>query len=89
MARASAVAARGVPAVFAYQSPSTTVEFRPAQYVDIGPHMARKLELIKAHASQCGKRPYLEESFIRATAAYWGRHAGFRLVEPLEIVRAC
>ena len=46
-----------------------------------------KVEAIAAYGSQVVKRPYLRESLLRATAEYWGRFAGYGLVEPLEVMR--
>jgi hypothetical protein len=41
---ASLVAARDVPNVYCYQLPSSTVEFRPNQFIDITEYMKRKLQ---------------------------------------------
>lgn len=85
--RATIVASRGIPSLYCYQAPSTGVDFRPTKFVVIGEFMERKVEAIRAYHSQIVKRPYLRESLLRATAEYWGRYAGYGLVEPLEIVR--
>jgi len=84
---ATLVAARAVPNVYCYQSPSSTVAFCPSTFVDVADHLADKLELLHAYGSQT-TRAYLTDDHIRATAAYWGRFAGYGLVEPLEVVRA-
>ena len=84
--RATMVAARGVPNIFCYQSPSTTTDFKPTQFVDVSEYLDNKLEAISRHNSQ-GNRTYLEPDLVRATARYWGRFAGYREVEPLEVVR--
>ena len=39
---ASLVAARGVPNVYCYQAPSSTVEFRPNRFVDITEFIKRE-----------------------------------------------
>jgi LmbE family N-acetylglucosaminyl deacetylase len=83
---AARVAARGVPAFCCYQSPSSTVEFHPDRFVDIGDYLDAKIALINVYRSQTATRLYLAEDLIRATARYWGRHASHRLVEPLETV---
>ncbi len=85
--RATLVAARGVPNVYCYQAPSTTVEFKPNLFVDISRFVDQKLKLISAYQSQTLVRSYLEEDLIRSTARYWGRFAGYSMVEPLEVVR--
>ncbi len=84
---ASLVAARGVPRVYCYQSPSTTVEFRPTRFVGIDDVMERKLEVIRAYSSQVEIRHYLDEELLRATARYWSRWGRSRFAEPLEVVR--
>lgn len=84
---ASLVAARSVPRVYCYQSPSTTVEFRPTRFVGIDDVLERKLEVIRAYASQVKVRRYLDEELLRATARYWSRWAQSRFAEPLEVIR--
>lgn len=85
--RATMVAARRVPSLYCYESPSTTVDFRPARFVSIEPHLDGKVEVIGAYASQVAVRAYLEEELVRATSRYWGRFGGARFCEPLEVVR--
>lgn len=84
--QATMVAARSVPNVYRYQSPSTTFDFRPQRFVEVGDFMAIKHALIDMHRSQA-KRAYLQRAVIAATATYWGRFAGFKPVEPLEVER--
>ena len=84
---ATMVAARGVPNVYCYQAPSTTVDFRPSLFVDVEDQLDRKLGVLELFASQASIRPYLEPQHLRATASYWGRFSDYRLVEPLEVVR--
>ena len=84
---ASLVAARDVPRVYCYQSPSTTVEFRPTRFVGIDDVLERKLEVIRAYDSQVKVRHYLDEELLRATARYWSRWGQSRFAEPLEVVR--
>ena len=80
-------ATRGVTSVYSYQSPSCNVGFSPARFVDIGDYLETKIDIIGIYRSQTATRVYLAEDLIRATARYWGRHAGHRLVEPLEVLR--
>ena len=84
---ATLVAARGVPRVYCYQAPSTTIEFRPTRFVTIDGFLERKLEAIDAYASQVAVRDYLDPELLRATARYWGRFSRSRFVEPLEVIR--
>jgi LmbE family N-acetylglucosaminyl deacetylase len=84
---ASLVAARGVPKVFCYQAPSTTIDFHPTRFVAIDEYLDRKIEVIQAYTSQVKVRRYLDPELLRATARYWARFSQARYVEPLEIVR--
>jgi LmbE family N-acetylglucosaminyl deacetylase/CheY-like chemotaxis protein len=84
---ATLVAAREVPRVLCYQAPSSTVDFRPTRFVAIDAFLGRKLEAIRAYASQVEVRAYLDEELLRSTARYWARFAACRYAEPLEVVR--
>jgi LmbE family N-acetylglucosaminyl deacetylase len=85
--RATLVAARQVPSVLCYESPSATVEFKPARFVSIDLDMDAKLDLIAVYASQTVIRPYLDPELVRSTCRYWGRFGGSRYCEPFEVVR--
>ena len=77
---ATMVAARSVPYVLCFQSPSATISFRPSRFVSIEHTLDRKMDAIAAFASQAstprvprrlpaaGKRPVL--------GAVRGRHRG-------------
>ncbi len=84
---AAMVAARRVPYVLCFQSPSATIDFRPSRFVSIDAVMDGKLEAIAAFASQATTRDYLDEALLRATARYWARFGGGTAVEPFEVVR--
>jgi LmbE family N-acetylglucosaminyl deacetylase len=86
--RATLVAARGVPRLKCYQSPSSTIAFTPSHFEDISRNLDEKQDLISCYRSQREKCRYLSRSLIDATAEYWGRFAGYAKVEPLEIVRS-
>jgi LmbE family N-acetylglucosaminyl deacetylase/CheY-like chemotaxis protein len=85
--RASLVAARRVPSVYCYQSPSATVDFKPARFVSIEPYLDGKIAAIGAFGSQTEIRDYLDDELIRATARYWGRFGDARYCEPMEVIR--
>lgn len=85
--RATLVAARAVPRVYAYQSPSSTVDFRPTRFVSIDDVLERKIELVEQYASQTAIRDYLAPGLLRATARYWGRYGSSDYAEPLEVIR--
>jgi LmbE family N-acetylglucosaminyl deacetylase len=84
---ATLVAARGIPRVYCYQAPSSTVEFCPTRFVTVDPFIEAKLDAIRAYGSQTAIRSYLDEELLRATARYWARFSRTRYVEPLEVVR--
>jgi LmbE family N-acetylglucosaminyl deacetylase len=84
---ASLVAARGVPNVYCYQTPSSTVEFKPHRFVDITHYIEQKIALIGAYKSQVDRMESIQPDIILSTARYWGRFAGYVLAEPLRIVR--
>jgi LmbE family N-acetylglucosaminyl deacetylase/CheY-like chemotaxis protein len=83
---ATLVAARGVPSVLCYQSPSTTIGFQPTRFTEIAPFVDGKLHALHAYASQA-ERAYLADDLIASTARYWGRFAGYGSAEPMEVVR--
>jgi LmbE family N-acetylglucosaminyl deacetylase len=85
--RATMVAARVVSGVYCYESPSATVDFRPARFVAVDTDIDRKLEVIAAYTSQTEVRSYLDPELVRSTSRYWGRYGDSRFCEPLEVVR--
>jgi LmbE family N-acetylglucosaminyl deacetylase len=85
--RASMVASRRVPTVLCYESPSATVDFKPARFASIEPYLDGKLALVAAFHSQTGIRAYLDEELLRATSRYWGRFGDARHCEALEVIR--
>jgi LmbE family N-acetylglucosaminyl deacetylase/CheY-like chemotaxis protein len=84
---ATLVASRGVGMVACFQSPSSTVDYRPSRFVSIDGFTDKKLELLACFGSQSGIRSYLDPDFVLASARYWGRYGGGTSVEPLEIMR--
>jgi len=85
--RATLVAARNVPNVFCYQSPSTTIDFRPTLFADAGEFFDAKLDLLDAYGSQTAIRGYLDREVVRATGRYWSRFSSCEYAEPFEVVR--
>jgi LmbE family N-acetylglucosaminyl deacetylase len=85
--RAVMVAARAIGSVYCFQSPSATVDFRPARFIGIDACMDGKLAAIGAFASQVAVRHYLEPDLIEATARYWSRFGESRFAEAFEVVR--
>jgi LmbE family N-acetylglucosaminyl deacetylase/CheY-like chemotaxis protein len=84
---ATLVATRAVRTIACFQSPSSTVDFRPSRFVSIDGYTDKKLALLECFRSQAEIRGYLDPEFVLATARYWGRYGGGKSVEPLEIIR--
>ena len=68
---ATMVAARRVPRISCYQSPSATVDFRPNRFVPVAEFVERKQRAIDAFASQ-SDRAYLHPEVVGATAPLLG-----------------
>ena len=85
--QAAVSATAAVPSFFAFQSQSSTVDFRPTKFVSIDGYTDTKLALVECFRGEEGIRSYLEPEFVLASARYWGRFGGGTSVEPLEIVR--
>jgi LmbE family N-acetylglucosaminyl deacetylase len=81
------VAARRVPTVLCFQSPSATIEFKPARFSPVDEHMETKLEMLAAFASQ-KHRDYMQRDVVLATARYWSRFGVGSYAEPMEALRA-
>lgn len=84
---ATIVATRAVDTIACFQSPSSTVDFRPTRFVSIDGFTEKKLELLACFQSQSQIRDYLDPEFVLATARYWSRFGSGHSVEPLEILR--
>ncbi|WP_047524171.1 response regulator [Microbacterium sp. ZOR0019] len=87
VSEATIVATRRVGTVACYQSPSSTIDFRPTRFVRIDQYLDEKLRLLESFHSQTASREYLAPEFVTATARYWSRFGGGTAVEPLEVVR--
>jgi LmbE family N-acetylglucosaminyl deacetylase/CheY-like chemotaxis protein len=81
------VAARRVPTVLCYQSPSATIDFKPARFSPVDEHIETKLRMLAAFASQA-HRDYMQPESVRATARYWSRFGVGTYAEPMEALRA-
>jgi two-component system, NtrC family, response regulator HydG len=81
------IASRKIPHVYGFQSPSSTIEYRPTRFESIDDYLTKKLALIACHQSQMESRDYLDEEFSVATARYWGRFGISRYAEAFEVLR--
>ncbi len=85
--QATTVATRNVTEIYSYQSPSSTVDFRPSLFIDIVKFFEEKIAVLSAYQSQVAKCPYLDTDAVASAAKYWSRFTNLQLVEPLEVVR--
>jgi LmbE family N-acetylglucosaminyl deacetylase len=65
-------AARAVPRIFCYQSPSATNSFAPTKYVHIDETVEGKVEVLSRFQSQA-HRTYMDPELVRAVARCWAR----------------
>jgi CheY-like chemotaxis protein len=83
---ASRVLLEKVPTVLAYQTVTTTLEFKPDRFEDIRDQMDRKMESLSAYQLAGSVRPDLAPRLAQAFARYWGRFERFGEVEPFEVL---
>lgn len=69
---ASSSAARNIPNILLYQSPSFTPEFTPHGFSDITSTIDTKLEALSKYISQLQKKTILNLDDVRAQAEAWG-----------------
>ncbi|WP_336030218.1 PIG-L deacetylase family protein [Geodermatophilus sp. FMUSA9-8] len=86
VAAATLGAARRLPRVLHYQSPST-LTFSPTVYVDVTAHLTGKLAALAAHASQVERSAMVEPDAIVASARHWGAQARIGYAEAFQPTR--
>jgi CheY-like chemotaxis protein len=74
-----------VPTILAYETATSTVDFRPTRFLDIGAQMERKLEVLGAYHEHA--RPEMAPAYVRAAARHWGRHLDFGEAEAFEVLK--
>jgi LmbE family N-acetylglucosaminyl deacetylase len=86
--KATIIAARQIPFLLNYHSPSCTTDFTAKHFEVLDDKtIAKKIELLEFHESQMKIRPYMQADFIRASSLYWGRYAKYEKAEPFEVLR--
>lgn len=73
-AAATRSAARRLPRVLHYQSPST-LTFNPTVFVDVTAYLSGKVAALREHASQVELSAMVEPDAVEAAARYWGSQA--------------
>jgi len=79
-------AGRNQPTILCYESPSSTQEFLPSFYIEVGDYVEVKLRAIQTHWDQRAK-PYMQEDQVRGRLAFRGGQAKVRYAEGFEAVR--
>jgi LmbE family N-acetylglucosaminyl deacetylase len=72
--------------IFLYETPSTTIEFRPVAYIEISEVFEHKSKCIEKYVSQNDKE-YLEKEAIIGLAKVRGRTMGVEFAEAFEVAR--
>jgi len=72
--------------IFLYETPSTTIEFRPVAYSDISDVFEDKLRCIEVYTSQSSK-DYMEKEAIVGLAKVRGQTIGVKYAEAFEVAR--
>ncbi len=85
-AYASIAAARFVPEILAYESPSLYLNFTPNYYVDISSYIDRKVELLNRFTTQNGK-DYMKINAIRGLSQFRGLATAVTHAEAFEVIR--
>jgi LmbE family N-acetylglucosaminyl deacetylase len=86
IAAATLGAARRLPRVLHYQSPST-LTFTPSVFVDVTAFLAGKLDALAAHASQVERSAMVEPDAVVASARHWGAQARIGYAEAFQPTR--
>jgi LmbE family N-acetylglucosaminyl deacetylase len=79
-------AARSVPEILAYESPSLYLNFNPNYYVDISNYMEKKMKILNLFTTQNG-REYMKMNAIRGLSQFRGLAPSVGHAEAFEIVR--
>lgn len=86
VAAATLSAARRLPRVMHYQSPST-LTFHPTTFVDVTAYLSGKLAALGAHASQVEMSAMVEPDAVVASARHWGAQARIGYAEAFAPTR--
>ena len=86
VAAATLAAARRLPRVLHYQSPST-LTFTPTVFVDVTAHLTGKLTALRCHASQVDLSAMVEPDAVVASARHWGAQARIGYAEAFSPTR--
>ncbi|HEV2309270.1 MAG TPA: PIG-L family deacetylase [Acidimicrobiia bacterium] len=85
-ATASLAAARRIPTVLQFETPSTQ-NFEPTIYVDVAESLDEKLAALRSHLSQVLRQGPVDLEAIEAQARFRGFHGRIRYAEAFEAAR--
>lgn len=85
--QATLQAGRRVHTILCYESPSTTLDFKPDLFVEIGDYVDIKIESIREHRNQ-SRKAYVDAALVRAQARMRGEQTKTHYAEGFEIRRA-
>ena len=71
--------------VLAYETATSTPDFRPTRFIDIASVTISKLEIMTPFREH--NRPDLQAKYVQAAALHWGRHIGYGEAEAFEVLR--
>lgn len=80
------VAARKVPEILAYESPSLYLNFQPNYYIDISDFIEKKVEALNFFATQNNKE-YMKIEAIKGLAQFRGLMPQTRFAEAFEAIK--
>ncbi len=86
VAYATLAAARNIPEILFYESPSIYLDFRPSYYVDITDYIDRKVKTLNIFATQNGK-DYMKIEAIKGLAQFRGLATKIKYAEAFEVFR--
>jgi LmbE family N-acetylglucosaminyl deacetylase len=86
VAYATLAAARNVPEVLFYESPSLYIDFKPNYYVDVTEYIDEKLSILNMFVTQNGK-DYMKIEALKGLAQYRGLATKIKYAEAFETFR--
>ena len=82
----SLVAARSVPEILSYESPSLYLDFKPNYYIDITDFIQQKTKILAKFKTQDGK-DFIKINAIQGLAQYRGLASSVRFAEAFDAIR--
>lgn len=73
-------------AILLYETPSTTIEFRPVAFSDVSDTFEHKSKCVEQYVSQ-NEKEYMEKESIKGLAKVRGRTIGVEFAEAFEVAR--